>query len=335
MDYPEWKSLPPRHVLLFMYGVLIFLSSNNATFSSAQTTNRSEADRQALLCFKSGISGDPGGVLGSWREDSLDFCSWRGVNCSTTLPIRVVSLELRSAKIKGQLSSCMVNLTSLVRIDLSSNDLSGSIPEEIGALPSLETLILDTNRFSGNIPRSLGTAASLRNVNLGRNALSGVIPVSLAKVPSLRVLVLSMNNLSGEIPVVLFNNASNLVTVDLQDNSLSGGKTTQPSESYRETMKKVSYGDILKATNWFSPVNKISSSHTASVYIGRFEYDTDLVAIKPSNILLDYDMTSRIGDFGLAKFLSSSLSSNPEGLSMGWDAKSQPVVMFMVLGCYY
>jgi len=45
-------------------------------------------------------------------------------------------------------------------------------------------------------------------------------------------------------------------------------------------MKMVSYGDILKATNWFSPVNKISSSRTGSVYIGRFEFETDLMAIK-------------------------------------------------------
>lgn len=45
-------------------------------------------------------------------------------------------------------------------------------------------------------------------------------------------------------------------------------------------MKKVSYGGIVKATNWFSPVNKISSSRTGSIYIGRFEFDTDLVAIK-------------------------------------------------------
>ncbi|KAK3142130.1 hypothetical protein QOZ80_4BG0342590 [Eleusine coracana subsp. coracana] len=182
-------------------------------------------------------------------------------------------------------------------------------------------------------------------------------------------------------------------------------------------MKKVSYGDILKATNWFSPVNKINSSHTGSIYIGRFEFDTDHVAIKvfhldeqgslssflmecevlrntrhrnlmkavtscstvdvenkefkaivfdfmangsldmwvhpkihqnsskrslslgqmiriamdvasalnymhnqltpclvhcdlkPANVLLDYDMTARIGDFGSAKFLSSGISS--------------------------
>lgn len=49
-------------------------------------------------------------------------------------------------------------------------------------------------------------------------------------------------------------------------------------------MKKVSYGDILKATNWFSSVHTISSTHTGSVYVGRFKSDKSLVAIKVFNL---------------------------------------------------
>ena len=221
MDYSESPS--PRHAhTLLLCSIFVFLSTN-ATFSSAQPgNNRSEADRQALLCFKSGISADPQGVLRSWRTDSLSFCSWRGVSCSSSVPFRVVSLDLSSVQLQGRLHSCVANLTSLVRLDLSGNDISGSIPEEIAALPGLQTLVLAGNNLAGSIPLSLGAAASLRIVNLAGNNLSGAIPDSLTKAPLLRVLSLSRNFLAGKIPGTLFNKSSNLVTVNLQWNHFQG-----------------------------------------------------------------------------------------------------------------
>ncbi|CAN6248049.1 unnamed protein product, partial [Urochloa humidicola] len=54
--------------------------------------------------------------------------------------------------------------------------------------------------------------------------------------------------------------------------------------TYHEKLKKVSYNDILKATDWFSPSRRISSTRTGSVYVGRFEFDTDFVAIKVFNL---------------------------------------------------
>ncbi|KAM3392733.1 hypothetical protein ACQJBY_013734 [Aegilops geniculata] len=220
--------IPPSYQSLFLLcTILIFLSSNTIIFSSAQATNKTEDDRQALLCFKAGISKDPAvskdpaGVLGAWSNDSLNFCSWRGVNCSTTLPIRVMSLQFRSAQLTGTLSSCTAALTSLVQLNLWNNKLSGSVPEDIGELRSLQTLMLAGNRLSGNIPLSLGTAASLSYVNLANNSLSGAIPDSLANSSSLSEIILSRNDLSGVIPANLFN-SSKLVAVDLRSNALSG-----------------------------------------------------------------------------------------------------------------
>ncbi|KAF7013587.1 hypothetical protein CFC21_027656 [Triticum aestivum] len=215
------QSLIPlsHHALFLLCTILIFQSSNTIIFSSAQATNKTEDDRQALLCFKSGISKDPAGVLRSWRSDN--FCGWRGVTCSTTLPIRAVSLQLRSTLLTGTLSSCMAALDSLVQLNLGNNKLSGSVPEEIGELRSLQTLMLAGNRLSGTIPLSLGTAASLRYVNLANNSLSGAIPVSLANSSSLSEIILSRNDLSGLIPANLFN-SSKLVAVDLRSNALSG-----------------------------------------------------------------------------------------------------------------
>ncbi|CAO2041898.1 unnamed protein product [Urochloa humidicola] len=54
--------------------------------------------------------------------------------------------------------------------------------------------------------------------------------------------------------------------------------------TYHEKLKKASYNDILKATDWFSPSRRISSTRTGSVYVGRFEFDTDFVAIKVFNL---------------------------------------------------
>uniref|UniRef100_A0A0E0P671 Protein kinase domain-containing protein n=1 Tax=Oryza rufipogon TaxID=4529 RepID=A0A0E0P671_ORYRU len=209
--------------------------------------------------------------------------------------------------------------------------------------------------------------------------------------------------------------------------TLLKGKQAHTTSCYKETMKKVSYVDILKATNWFSPVNKISSSHTDPIAIKLFHLDelgaynsfltecevlrntrhrnlvkaitvcstvdlensefkaivlefmangsldmwvhpklhqnspkrglslgqmiriaADLTSplthcdLKPSNVLLDYDMTA-IGDFGSAKFLNATLNawlvseeqSDISHLSMEWDTKSRPDVMCTVLECYY
>lgn len=54
--------------------------------------------------------------------------------------------------------------------------------------------------------------------------------------------------------------------------------------NHKETLKKISYGDILKATNWFSSVHTISSTCNGSVYVGRFKSDRSLVAIKVFNL---------------------------------------------------
>jgi len=59
---------------------------------------------------------------------------------------------------------------------------------------------------------------------------------------------------------------------------------TELFQSYQETLKKVSYGDIAKATKLFSPARRVSSSRTGSVYVGRFKFDSDLVAIKVFNL---------------------------------------------------
>ncbi|XBI51923.1 hypothetical protein VPH35_034377 [Triticum aestivum] len=202
--------------------ILLILPLFITTPIAAAQANVSEIDRQALLCFKSGINSYAHGTLDSWSNDSLNFCRWRGVSCSTTFPPRVVSLNLSSVQLSGQLSGCLGNLALLSWMNLADNHLSGTIPGELGKLPNLHTLNLAGNSLQGNIPISLGASSSLSYINLANNTLTGGIPLSLASSSTLSTLILSRNSLSGEIPSTLFDNSSELTMVDLRMNSFTG-----------------------------------------------------------------------------------------------------------------
>ncbi|KAF6998979.1 hypothetical protein CFC21_015051 [Triticum aestivum] len=211
--------MPSMFTLLY---ILLILFSVRTTILEAAQANKSEIDRQALLCFKSGINSYPIDILNSWSDDSLNFCSWKGVICGTKFPPRVVSLNFNYARLSGKLSGCLGNLTFLSRMNLAYNNLSGTIPEELGMLPNLHTLNLAGSYLQGNIPIFLGASNSLSYVNLANNTLTGGIPLPLTDCSSLSTLILSRNNLSGEIPSTLFDNSSKLAVVDLQKNSFTG-----------------------------------------------------------------------------------------------------------------
>lgn len=237
------KSPSHRHAHFLLCSIFILISSNTATLSSAQASNRSEDDRQALLCFKSGLSGNSAGVLGSWSNDSLNFCKWEGVTCSTAIPIRVASLKLRSVQLRGKLSSCVANLTSLVQMDLSNNSISGEIPDEIGSLPLLQTLILSKNLLSGTIPPEIGKLVSLTKLAMDQNMLSGIIPWTIGNLSNLVVLALSTNSLSGEIPARI-GYLPQLIQLYLDDNTLSGRIPAQLVQCTRLAMLNLSVNSL-------------------------------------------------------------------------------------------
>ncbi|KAF8650350.1 hypothetical protein HU200_063968 [Digitaria exilis] len=90
--------------------------------------------------------------------------------------------------------------TNMVSIDLYSNNLSGEIPEEITALDALVNLNLSCNNFSGVIPNKIGQMQSLEALDLSRNRLSGETPTTMSNLTFLSYLDLSYNNLTGTIP---------------------------------------------------------------------------------------------------------------------------------------
>uniref|UniRef100_A0ACD5YAE3 Uncharacterized protein n=1 Tax=Avena sativa TaxID=4498 RepID=A0ACD5YAE3_AVESA len=322
-------------ILSLFFSLFVFFSFTT-TILAAAPTNKSEIDRHALLCFKSGINFDPVGVLDSWSKESLDFCSWKGVTCGTKFPPRVVSLDLTSAQLSGQISGCLADLTSLSLINLGGNHLSGTILEELAKLPNLHTLNLAGSNLEGNIPDSLGSSNSLSYVNLANNTFSGGIPLSLSNSSSLSKLILSRSNLSGEIPSTLFDNKSKLTMVDLQTNSFTGviphfHKVTAlkflglTGNSLSGNIPP-SIGNVSSLTSILLGQNKLSGSipETLGHLAKLLELDLSFNSLSGNVLLSLYNMTSlqyfSVGSNGLVGQIPSHIGSslpNLQSLVMG------------------
>ncbi|CAL5039156.1 unnamed protein product [Urochloa decumbens] len=200
---------------------LIWLLSISTTFCNLlATSNETENDRQALLCFKSQIS-SPVHVFVSWSNASLEFCNWHGVTCSALYPRRVIEINLPSEGITGLIPPCITNLTSLAKLQLSNNSFHGGIPSEFCLLRQLSYLNLSINSLEGNIPADLSSCSQLRIVGLWNNSLQGQIPPALSQCRHLQEINLSNNKLQGSIPYA-FGNLHELQILDLSRNYLRG-----------------------------------------------------------------------------------------------------------------
>ncbi|KAB2630183.1 receptor-like protein 12 [Pyrus ussuriensis x Pyrus communis] len=101
---------------------------------------------------------------------------------------------------KGREVKYDTKLGLVVTLDLSSNMLSGEIPEELTNLGGIQTLNLSDNLLTGRIPLKIGDMGSLESLDLSVNQLFGEISPSISNLTFLSYLNLSYNNLIGPIP---------------------------------------------------------------------------------------------------------------------------------------
>ncbi|CAL5053477.1 unnamed protein product [Urochloa decumbens] len=244
-------------------------------------------DLQTLLCLKVHLS-DSAGQLSSWRNDSLQFCSWAGVGCGKRNTSRVVALDLESFQLNGQIPPCIANLTFLTRIHFPNNQLSGSIPPELGQLNRLQYLNLSSNNLSGVIPDTLSSCSALQIIDLGGNSLLGVIPEGLGMLQNLSVLHLAGNSLTGTVPLSL-GCKSSLTAVVLTNNSLTG-----PIPSCLANSSSL---QVLDLTNNHLdgeiPFALLNSRSLQTIALGLNKFVGSIPALSHSNSLLQHLILTR------------------------------------------
>ncbi|KAK4394048.1 putative LRR receptor-like serine/threonine-protein kinase [Sesamum angolense] len=193
--------------------------------------------------------------------------------------------------LQGQIPPGLSALRGLVDLDLSRNNLSGPIPSFL-AERRLQRLNLSYNRFQGEVPRT-GLFRNMTAISLdGNKELCGGIPelnlppcssISSTKKNSSKLRkVLILVAVSGGVSITF------LVCLVLVLYRRGRHKKNVPSvESLVGTQfTRLSYGDLLKATNGFSEANLIGSGRYGSVYKGVLEDGQTLIAVKALNLVV-------------------------------------------------
>ena len=145
-------------------------------------------------------------------------------------------LSLASNDLQGSIPMDLFDIVGLQELDITHGKFSGEIPSKIGDLSNLESLLFSKNKFGGQLPPSLGQLTLLKKLIGSDNSFSGTLPTELESLTRLEVIALhqatSTENIGG--PLLAFPNLSQLTSLQLDSNSLSG---SLPESFLRNTEK--------------------------------------------------------------------------------------------------
>ncbi|XP_022722119.1 LRR receptor-like serine/threonine-protein kinase GSO1 [Durio zibethinus] len=132
-------------------------------------------------------------------------------------------LNISNNKMQHQIPTnfCSV-FPNLELLTMSRNAFKSNIPPCLGVMSGLEILDISYNYFFGGIPKELAMSGSLMVLVLSKNTLSGKMFPATHRSTRLKGLYLDGNNFDGEMPHFSPIISSELETLDLSNNHLSG-----------------------------------------------------------------------------------------------------------------
>ncbi|XP_038985178.1 receptor kinase-like protein Xa21 [Phoenix dactylifera] len=182
------------------------------------------------------------------------------------------------------------NLKGIQELDLSRNNLSGAIPQFLEEFRSLRYLNLSFNNFEGEAPTK-GVFKNLSAISVvGNDELCGGDPKLQLKQCPLQNRERRHKTLLIKviIPVAAVLLCLVLLICLLAIRSWFDGsrKKSPPNTLLEDQHVRISYSQLLKATDGFSAANLIGTGSYGSVYKGIIDFGEEkIVAVKVLNLL--------------------------------------------------
>ncbi|GMP79088.1 hypothetical protein CsSME_00034761 [Camellia sinensis var. sinensis] len=239
------------------------------------------------------------------------------------------SYNLFGGGIPNNLSRC----SRLERLNFTHNNLTGNIPTELGSLSRLRTLALYTNKISELLKATNGfSEANLVGVGSYASVYKGVLD-HVQMVVAVKVFNLQTRGASKS-----FMSECKALRAIRHRNLLKILSICSSVDFHGNEFKALVYEFMANGNlgNWLHQVRvgdheQLEEPRNLKL-IQKLDISTDIAStleylhcgcestiihgdLKPSNVLLDDEMTAHIGDFGLAKIISAISSDVAHGQS--------------------
>ncbi|KAL2230329.1 probable LRR receptor-like serine/threonine-protein kinase At3g47570 [Sesamum indicum] len=268
------------------------MSSNNFSGLIPQEIMRLSSISTSLdLSYNAFIGSIPTEVESLTNVEKLDLSHNRlsaRIPSSLSKCLSLQQLFLEGNQLQGDIPSGLKALRGLVELDLSRNNLSGPIPSFLAEL-RLEKLNLSYNRLQGEVPQEgifrNRTAFSLDG---NKELCGGIRELNL---PPCKLMTRTKKNSSSLLKILIpclisggiFAAFSICLILYVYRRGRPRKNVASTASSVGTLFMRLSYGDLIRATDGFSEANLIGSGRFGTVYKGILEDGRTLIAVKVLN----------------------------------------------------